>query len=112
MKLPYVIYADFEALLRKIQLFHQQEGIKTSFTKQMKWHEACGCAYTVARSDGQISVPKVYRGENAVEMFLKDILQEEEKRREILATPKPLVMSAEDWEKHKMQKTATFARNV
>ena len=34
-------------------------------------------------------------------MFLSDILQEEVKIRESLAAPKPIVMTAEDWEKYK-----------
>ena len=55
----------------------------------------------VVRSEGEVLEPKVYRGENAVGMFLSDILKEETKIREILATPEPLVMTAEDWEKNK-----------
>ena len=39
--------------------------------------------------------------ENAVKEFLNGILQEETKIRESLATPKPIVMTAEDWEKFK-----------
>ena len=53
------------------------------------------------RSDGEVLGSKVYRGENAVGMFLSDILQEEMTIRESLATPKPLLMTAEDWQKHK-----------
>ena len=41
------------------------------------------------------------RGENAVGKFLSDILQEEVAIRESLATPKSIVMTAEDWQKHK-----------
>ena len=55
----------------------------------------------VVRSDGEVLGSKVYRGENAVRTFLSDILQEEVKIRDSLATPKPIVMTAEDWEKFK-----------
>ena len=55
----------------------------------------------VVRSDGEVSGSKVYRGENTVGTFLSDILQEEVKIRESLAAPKPIVMTAEDWEKFK-----------
>ena len=66
-----------------------------------EYHEASGYSYTVVRSDDEVSGPKVYRGENAVGTFLSDILQEEVKIRESLAAPKPIVMTAEDWEKYK-----------
>ena len=52
-------------------------------------------------SDGEVTGSKVYRGENAVRTFLSDILREETKIRESLATPKPIAMTAEDWEKFK-----------
>jgi len=48
------------------------------------------------RSEGKVMGSKVYRGKNVVENFLNNILQEEVEIREILATPKPLVMTAED----------------
>ena len=53
------------------------------------------------RSDGEVTGSKVYRGENAVGTFLSDILQEEEKIRESLATPKPIEMMWKDWENFK-----------
>ena len=49
------------------------------------------------RSDGEVTGSNVYRGENAVGTFLSDILQEEEKIREILAAPKSIERTAEDW---------------
>ena len=102
MKAPYVIYADFEALVKKISLCELEGGNKEkSYTMKTEYHEASGYSYTVVRSDGEVSGPKVYRGENAVGTFLSDILQEEVKIRESLAAPKPIVMTAEDWEKYK-----------
>ena len=64
------------------------------------YNEASGYSYTVVRSDGEVSGPKVYRGENAVGTFFGDILKEEVKIRESLAAPKPIVMTAEDWKKY------------
>ena len=102
MKAPYVIYADFEALVKKISLCELEGGNKEkSYTMKIEYHEASGYSYTVVRSDGGVSGPKVYRGENAVGTFLSDILQEEVNIRESLAAPKPIVMTAEDWEKYK-----------
>ena len=103
MKMPFVIYADFEALVKQIP-GHEREpdSKKKSYTDKTDWHEACGYSYMVVRSDGEVSGSKVYRGGNAVRTFLSDILQEEVKIRESLATPKPIVMTAEDWEKFKI----------
>ena len=102
IKMPYVIYADFEALVKKIPGCERvPESKQKSYTDKTEWHEACGYSYMVARSDGEVSGSKVYRGENAVRTFLSDILQEEVKIRERLAAPKPIVMTAEDWEKFK-----------
>jgi len=102
MKVPYVIYADFEALVRKIPgCEHGPEREQKSHTEKTEWHEVCGYACRVVRSDGEVTGSKVYRGENAVGTFLSDILQEEEKIRESLAAPKPIVMTWKDWENFK-----------
>ena len=102
MKAPYVIYADFEALVKKIPGCERGPDSKNkSYTEKTEWHEACGYSYIVVKSDGEVTGSKVYRGENAVKEFLNGILQEEVKIRESLATPKPIVMTAEDWEKFK-----------
>ena len=102
MKAPYVIYADFEALVKKIPDCERgPESKNKSYTEKTEWHEACGYSYIVLRSDGKVTGSKVYRGENAVRTFLSDILQEEVKIRKSLASPKPIVMTAKDWEKFK-----------
>ena len=102
MKVPFVIYADFEALVRKIPGCERvPESRQKSYTEKTEWHEACGYSYMVVRSDGEVTGSKVYRGENAVGTFLSDVLQEEVKIRESLAAPKPIVMTDEDWEKFK-----------
>ena len=111
MKMPYVIYADFEAPVRKIPGC-ERERMQKSYTEKTERHEACGYSFIVVRSDGDVSGSKVYRGENAVGKFLSDILQEEVKIRESLATPKPIVMTAEDWENFKKQLIATFVTKV
>ena len=102
MKVPFVIYADFEALVRKIPGCKRgPESKQKSFTEKTEWHQACGFSYIVVRSDGRATRPVVYRGENAVGKFLSSILRMETNIREILAVPKPIVMTAEDWEKYK-----------
>ena len=100
MKAPYVIYPDFEALVRKIPLCGLEDKNKEqSYTVKTEHYEASGYSYTVVRSDGEVLGLKVYRGINAVGKFLRDILQEEVKIRESLAAPKPIVMAPEGWGK-------------
>ena len=102
MKAPFIIYADFEALVKKMHRCDRTEGSKESYTEKTEQHEACGFSYVVVRSDGVASDPVVYRGENAVGKFLSDIMQVEAKIRVSLATPKPIVMTPEDWQIHKL----------
>ena len=86
MKVPYVIYADFEALVRKIPLCGlEDENKEKSYTVKTEHHEANVYSYTVVRSDGEVLGPKVYRGINAVGTFFREILREEENIRESLA---------------------------
>jgi len=44
MKMHHVIYADFEALIRKI-LGCERERMQTSYTEKTEKHEACGYSY-------------------------------------------------------------------
>ena len=105
IKIPFVIYADFEALVKKIPGCERGPDSKNkSYTEKTEWHEVCGNSYIVVKSDGEVTGSKVYRGENAVKEFLNGILQEETKIRESLATPKPIVMTNEDWEDYKNAK--------
>ena len=70
IKMPYVIYADFEALVQKIPGCERvPESKQKSYTHKTEWHEACGYSYMVVRSDGEVLGSKVYRGENAVRTF-------------------------------------------
>ena len=98
MKAPYVIYADFESLVKKMHGCERDPDKKyKSYTEKTEWHEACGYSYIVVRSDGEVTGKKVFRGEGAVNSFLESIMQEKEKIRERLAEPKPVTMTHEDW---------------
>ena len=58
MKSPYVVYADFECILRKINTCEPDN--RQSFTIKTEKHEPCGFSYTVVRSDGQTFGPYNY----------------------------------------------------
>ena len=99
MKAPYVVYADFECVLKKIARCEPDN--KQSFTIKTEKHEACGFSYVIARSDGQTSVPYTYRGEDAVFEFLRHLQEDEIKMREDMANKRQLVMTNEDWKKYR-----------
>ena len=94
MKSPYVVYADFECVLKKIATCEPDS--KKSLTVKTEKHEPCGFSYVIVRSDGQSFGPYTYRGEDAVYKFLKSLLGHEEKMREDMTNKRPLAMANED----------------
>ena len=99
MKVPYVVYADFECLVRKIATCEPDN--KHSFTIKTEKHEPCGFSYVLGRSDGQTFGPYTYRGEDAVFVFLRYLQNHEREMREDMENKRPLVMTNEDWQKHR-----------
>ena len=99
MKATYVVYADFECVLKKIATCEPDN--KQSFTIKTEKHEPCGFSYVAVRSDGQTSGPHTYRGGDAVFEFLRHLLNREREMREDMANKRPLVMTNEDWQKHR-----------
>ena len=67
MKNPYVVYVDFECILRKIDTCEPNN--KQSFTVKMEKHEPRGFSYLVARSDGQTYRPFTYKGRRRHHIF-------------------------------------------
>ena len=55
----------------------------------------------IVRSDGQFSGPFTYRGEDAVYMFLRYLLNHETEMREDMANKRTLIMTNQDWQKHR-----------
>ena len=99
MKAPYAVYADFECILRKINTCEPDN--KQSFTVKTEKHEPCGFSYMIGRSDGQTFGPYTYRGEDAVYVFLRYLLNHEIEMREDMANERPLVMTNKDWQKYR-----------
>ena len=98
MKAPYAVYADFECIVKKIHTCEPDN--KRSFTVKTEKHEPCGFSYFVVRSDGQTQGPIIYRGEDAVFVFLTYLQNHEREMREDMVNKRPLVMTNEDWKKH------------
>ena len=92
---PFVIYADFEALVRPIDTCQPEEN--SSFIQNIALHDACGYAYIIIDENGKsIKPPSVYRGSDAVVHFLKAILEEKEMLAEKLIEIKTINMTPED----------------
>ena len=105
LPVPFVIYADFEAITKKVQGCKQSEEMeneknKRSYTEAYQTHEDCGCAYKVVCCyDDKYSKPiQMYRGENAVYRFMEKMLEEVKYCKAVIKKRfnKPLVMTEDD----------------
>ena len=105
LPVPFVIYADFEAITKKIQGCKQSEEMeneknKGSYTEAYQTHEDCGYGYKlVCCYDGKYSKDIcIYRGENAVYKFMEKMLEEVEYCKAVVKKRfnKPLVMTEDD----------------
>ena len=100
---PFVIYADFEAITEKIHGC-QQEG-KKSYTELYQKHTDCSFAYKVVCCyDDKYSKPiQLYRGENAVYKFMENMLNEVKWSKKVIKQyfNKPLRMSEENEQEFK-----------
>ena len=98
---PFVIYADFEAITEKIS--GCQPNNNKSFTDAYQKHTDCGFGYKVVCCyDDKYSQPlKIYRGEKAVYTFLEYMLDEVKYCKKVMKKEfnKPLKMAKEDEKK-------------
>ena len=82
LPVPFVIYADFKAIMKKVQGCKQSEEMeneknKKSYTEAYQTHEDCGYGYkAVCCYDDKYSKDiYIYRGENAVHKFMERCLK-------------------------------------
>ena len=98
LPVPFVIYADFEAITRKIDSCSPR-GDK-SYTQAYQKHEACGFGYkVVCHYDQKYSKPEVlYRGENVVQKFYQNLTEEVKYCQKIITekAKRRLVMTKKD----------------
>ena len=76
LSVPFVIYADFEAITEKVS--GCQPSNEKSYTEAYQKHTDCGYGYKVVCCyDDKYSKPvQIYRGENAVYKFMENMLEE------------------------------------
>ena len=105
LPVPFVIYADFEAITKKVQGCEQSEEMKKdkdtrSYTEAYQIHEDCGYGYKVVccYDDKYSKQTSIYRGENAVYKFMEKMLEEVEYCKTVIKKHfnKPLVMTEVD----------------
>ena len=105
LPVPFVIYADFEAITKKVQGSEQSEEMKKdkdtrSYTEAYQTHEDCGYGYKVVccYDDKYSKYTRIYRGENAVYKFMEKMLEEVEYCKAVIKKRfnKPLVMTEVD----------------
>ena len=94
MKVPWIIYADFESLVEKIH------GCKPypsgSSTTKTEVPTPCGFSFMAVRSDGDMG-PFFYRGKNTVKDFLYYLQIMERDIRDDLHKKENIIMTREDW---------------
>ena len=102
-QVPFVIYADFEAITEKIS--NCQPDDNQSYTNAYQKHTDCGFGYKVVCCyDDKYSQPlKIYRGEKAVYTFLEYMLDEVKYCKKVMKKEfnKPLKMTKKDEDKFK-----------
>ena len=103
LPVPFVIYADFEAITKKVQGCRQSKEMekeKRSYTEAYQTHEDFGYGYKVVCCyKNKYSKPiQTYRGENAVYKFMEKMLEEVEYCKGVIKKwfNKPLVMTEND----------------
>jgi len=95
MRVPFVIYCDFEAFARPLDTCLPNPS--QSSTTATVSYEACGYGYQVVCEYDQYSKPPViYRGSGACQHLLKQLFKEEEYIKNILDKIEPLNMTPTD----------------
>ena len=91
LKIPFVIYADFECILSPLQNGKNKSHL----------HKPCGYSYLVvsALEEAQREVV-CYKGDNVVEHFFDDLIKESDYLLECLKTNIPMIFTEEDEQVH------------
>ena len=100
MRVPFVIYADFEAVTEKID--SAAPNPEKSYTEKYQKHTPSGFCYYVKKDDEEnYAEPVVYRGKDCVQKFCSMIEEEVKEIGAIYKNIIPLEMTAEDNKKFK-----------
>lgn len=113
LKVPFVIYADFESLLRKIHSCNPSGNkidadgkvTETSYTKQYQKHEPISSCYYVKYQNEDYKAPVEHFGEDVAKQFYRSLREEAIKIAEIYENPVPMIpLNDEEKEKYEESK--------
>ncbi|XP_052765064.1 uncharacterized protein LOC128206548 [Mya arenaria] len=97
LKAPFIVYADFETVNKKLPTCASNP--KHSSTTQNTKLEVCSFGYKVVCEDNRYTKPTVvYTGEDAGSKMIECLLKEEKQIREILSHIKPMDISEKERE--------------
>ena len=102
---PFKIYADFECILKKVKSDIVECNSNSSDTIKYQDHIPCSFAYKVVCIDNKFSKNVVlYRGKDAVNKFIKSILNEYNYCRRVVTKHfnKNLIISTEEEERFQL----------
>ena len=98
LPVPFIIYANFEAIMKKVQGCRPNDN--KSYTEAYQTHEDCGYGYKVVccYKDKYSKPIQTYWSENAIYKFMERMLEEVEYCKDVVKKrfSKPLVMSEND----------------
>ncbi|CAG2208280.1 unnamed protein product [Mytilus edulis] len=98
LKVPYIIYADFECLQEPIVDSNECD----QKTKKTTLHVPCGFAYKVVGLTPETSnEPVVYRGADAADKFVECMVQEQDNIEQKFKHCEPMIMTGSDWQSFK-----------
>ncbi len=101
---PFVVYADFECFVKPLET--EEKGPLESYTVKYQSHVPSGFCYTIKCVDGTVYPTKTvlrtasYEGEDMGKSFVESLSKDLRLIYDILKTPKPMVMSDEEKERH------------
>ena len=96
LKVPFIIYADFESF--QIPISGCENDPASSFAEKSTHHVPSSFAYKVVGLNHELSKkPVVYRGPGVAEKFVDCMLQEMEEIEEKFKHVEPMIMTKEDW---------------
>ncbi|GFY57221.1 c2H2-type domain-containing protein [Trichonephila inaurata madagascariensis] len=89
LKIPFVVYADFECVTRKTDTFCPNPNF--SFTNIYEKHVPIGFCYFISYQGGHYKDPVVYRGIDAPKIFIEKLEKDAIEIDNIYKKPKPLL---------------------
>ena len=108
VKVPFIVYADFECHIKPIQSCDPnpktRDGIERSYTKQYQKHEPSSFCYHIKCFDDGVYEPKLvsYMGDDAAQKFV--VMLEEDIREFTSISEKKMIFGKEEEKKKKKKR--------